>query len=122
MLCNISAKTYVQEPNAVISYLITSNIDPANKNCAAFWPRQSGWHRVVSQSQELAFYVRNASEAPGLKANDLHEATLLLTAGKTTKNNAIQIPVPGSPMPWFSVWLLITFLLWLLERSKLGTR
>lgn len=121
VLCNISAKTYVQEPDAGLDYLLPET-KGRNKNCAAFWPRVVGWHLAVPDNAELPFYVRDADEAPGLKANAIREATLLLTAGKTDGKNTSRIPVPGSPWPWFSVWLLITTVLWLLERSKMGTR
>ena len=122
VLCNISSKTYVQEPDAEISYLITDTDNAANKNCSAFWPRKSGWHLAVSESHELPFYVRDSNEASGLKASAIREATLLLTAKQAPEKNTSRIPVPGSPWPWFSVWLLMTAALWLLERSKLGLK
>jgi hypothetical protein len=122
VLCNIFAKTYVLEPDAEITYLIIDNNHAANKNCAAFWPRQSGWHRAVSETQEFTFYVRDSNEAPGLKANAMREATLLLTGKQAPAKNKLRIPVPGSPWPWFFAWLLVTALLWLLERSHIGKR
>ncbi|MGH8051050.1 MAG: hypothetical protein ACREPB_10365 [Arenimonas sp.] len=120
VLCNISAKTYVQEPDSKTTCLLIDNIRADNKNCAAFWPHKTGWHLAVSDSQQLPFYVRDSDEAPGLKANALREATLLLTARQASEKNTSRIPVPGLPWPWFSVWLLVTAALWLLERSKLG--
>jgi len=121
VLCNISAKTFVQDSDAGIAYLLPET-DGRNKNCAAFWPSVSGWHLAVSENAELPFYVRDADEAPGLQANAIREATLLLTAKQADAENTSRIPVPGSPWPWFSAWLLITAALWWLERSKLGTR
>lgn len=121
VLCNISEKTYVQESDAGVTYLLPE-ADGRNKNCAAFWPRIAGWHLAVSENTELPFYVRDADEAPGLHANAIREATLLLTARQADVKNTSRIPVPGSPWPWFLVWLLITSVLWLLERSKIGTR
>jgi len=121
VLCHVSAKPYVQSADADITFLLPDN-DGSAKNCAAFWPRSSGWHLAVSDKTELPFYVRDANEAPGLKANALREATLLLTAKPFSEKSTSRIPVPGSPWPWFSVWLLLTASLWLLERSKIGTR
>ena len=120
VLCNIAAKTYVQEPNADITYLIQDSNIAANKNCATFWPRVSGWHSVVTNKNELPFYVRDNKDAIGWKANAIREATLLLTAKQSSEKNTSRIPVPGSHWPWFSFWLLITAVLWWLERSKLG--
>ncbi len=121
VLCNISAKTYVQESDAGIAYLLPEAYGH-NKNCAAFWPRVAGWHLAVSENAELPFYVRDIDETTGLYDNAIREATLLLTARQADVNNTSRIPAPGSPWSWFLVWLLITSVLWLLERSKLGTR
>lgn len=120
VLCNIAAKTYVQEPDADITYLIPDSSIAANKNCAAFWPRVSGWHSVVTDKNELRFYVRDSNDAPGIKANAIHEATMLLATKQSFEKNTSRLPVPGTPWPWFFAWLLVTALLWLLERSKLG--
>jgi hypothetical protein len=119
VLCNISAKTSVQETDSEVAYLIPDNTG-TNKNCAAYWPRRSGWHVVISDSQSLPFYVRDSNEAPGLKANAIREATQLMTAKYSPRASKDRIPVAGSSWPWFFAWLLITGLLWLLERSKLG--
>ena len=100
VLCNISAKTYVQESDAGIAYLLPES-DGINKNCAAFWSRTSGWHLAVSENAELPFYVRDAEEAPGLQANAIREATQLLTARQADGKNTSRIPVPGSPCPGF---------------------
>ncbi|MEO8002807.1 MAG: hypothetical protein ABI644_13110 [Arenimonas sp.] len=118
-MCNIAAKTYVQEPEAGISYLVLDTAS-GSKKCAAYWPQHSGWHIATTDTQELPFYVRDANETPGIKANAIREATLLLAAKHLSGKNTSRIPVPGSPWPWFSGWLLFTALLWLLERSKLG--
>lgn len=121
VLCNISAKTFVQDSDAGIAYLLPE-AEGRNKNCAAFWPRVAGWHLAVSENAEVPFYVRDTDEAQGLQANAIREATLLLTAKQSDGKNTSRIPVPGSPWLWFSAWLLMTAALWLLERSKLGTR
>ena len=120
VLCNIAAKTYVQGPNAEITYLIPDTGIAANKNCAAFWPRVSGWHTVVTNKYESLFYVRDSNDAIGLKASAIREATLLLTAKQSTEKNTNRIPVAGSRWPWFLGWLFVTALLWLLERAKSG--
>jgi hypothetical protein len=119
VVCHISPKTYVQEADAEIAYLISEHTG-TNKNCAAYWPRRSGWHVVITDNQSLPFYVRDSDEAPGLKANAILEATQLLTAKNSPRTNGRRIPAAGSAWPWFLGWLLLTSLLWLLERSKMG--
>ena len=121
VLCNISGKAFIREPDKKITSLMPET-QGLNKNCAAFWPRISGWHVLVTDSQELPFHVRGNDEAPGLKANDMREATLLLMSKSVTEKNVARIPVPGSPWPWFYAWLFFTALLWWLERSKWGTQ
>lgn len=121
VLCHLAAKSFVRSADSEVTYLIPE-ADGVNKNCAAFWPKTSGWHLAVSDNAELPFYVRAQNEAPGLEANAIGEATKLLTTKAAGGKNTSRIAVPGSPWPWFSVWLLITASLWLLERSRLGTR
>ncbi|MGH8110273.1 MAG: hypothetical protein ACREO1_16325 [Arenimonas sp.] len=121
VMCNLGAKSFVQAADSGITYLIAETTGE-NKNCAAFWPRVSGWHVVVSDANELPLYVRGQNEAPGLQANAVREATLLLTAKQADEKNTSRIPVPGSPWSWFSAWFVITTVLWLLERSKIGIR
>lgn len=119
--CGLSGKTSVREPDGRIGYLLTE-AQGANKGCAAFWPRLPGWHAVNSGSANMPFYVRAADEAPGLKANALREGTLALTGGKSASGSLEKIPVPGPHWPYFLSWLLVTALLWMLERSRLGAR
>ena len=90
VLCNISAKTYVQESDAGIAYLLPEAYGH-NKNCAAFWPRVAGWHLAISENAELPFYVRDTNEAPGLQANAIGEATLLLTSRQADGKNTSRI-------------------------------
>ncbi len=122
VLCNITAKTFVQDSIAEITYLIPDTSSIGNKNCAAFWPRVSGWHNVATDKHELPFYVRDSNDAPGLRANATREATLLLTAKQSIDKTTNRIAVPGSHWPWFLAWLLVTALLWLLERTRRGLK
>jgi hypothetical protein len=66
--------------------------------------------------------VRARDEAPGLKASALREGTLALVGGRPVAGTMAQIPVPGPHWPYFLAWLLVTALLWALERSRLGRR
>jgi len=115
VFCNLPPKSFVRESDAAVIYLL-----PDSKNCAAYWPRQSGWHLLDAGEQEMPFYVRGSDEAPGLKANAIFEATSLLAAKKSSGANSSRVPVPGSHWPWFFIWLSVTVLLWLLERSRRG--
>jgi hypothetical protein len=121
LFCDIVAKTYVQTTDNSIHYLLPEK-QPKGKNCAGYWPQTSGWQILISGESETPFYVRSAKEALGLKANAINEATQLLAAKHSADKTTASIPAPGSPWPWFFAWLIVTALLWCLERSRLGIR
>lgn len=119
--CGLSAKAAVREPDGRISYLVIETLG-VNTGCAAFWPRLPGWHVLDSGAGTLPFYVRARDEAPGLKASALREGTLALLGGRPAAGTMARIPVPGPHWPYFLAWLLVTALLWALERSRMGLR
>jgi hypothetical protein len=121
IFCDIAAKAYVRAGNTDITYLLPEN-NSQGTLCAAFWPTRSGWHELVSAEISTFFYVRNNSEALGLKINAMQQATLKRVAQNTSKNSAAAARIPGTPWPWFFSWLFVTTLLWALERSRMGLR
>lgn len=101
--------------------------DPAtgSRGCAAFWPREGGWHRLRWGEREQWWYVRAANEAPGLRANGLRTATLALAATAPTVAAVDTGDAPRHPTsrwPWWWSWLLASVALWWFERSRLGRR
>ncbi|HWR96121.1 MAG TPA: hypothetical protein VN248_05275 [Arenimonas sp.] len=121
VFCGLSDDAAVQEPDGRISRLLIGS-KGANTGCAAYWPRLPGWHAVNSKTAALPFYVRAAGEMTGLKANALREGTLALVGGRALAGTTAKVPVPGPHWPYFLAWLLVTALLWALERSRLGCR
>lgn len=96
-------------------------IDPAtgSARCAGFWPTTAGWHTLHSGEFSAAFFVRGEGELPGIAARQMREATSLLTLGAASGTDA-RATAPGSRWPWFIALLLVSALLWWLERSRLG--
>jgi hypothetical protein len=98
--------------------------DPATgpNRCAAFWPRQAGWHRLQSGGREQLFHVRARSAAMGLHAGEMREATQRLAAQATraVSDATTSHPQPGTRWPWWLGWLLASATLWWFERSRLG--
>jgi hypothetical protein len=90
----------------------------ANKNCAAYWPEQAGWHTLNSANQMQAFYVRATNEAPALHQRVIQQAMMTLTETQAQTRNNRSVAVPGLHWPYFLAWLLITTLLWWLERIR----
>lgn len=119
VFCVLSETASMQEPSGQISPLLVET-QGQNKTCAAFWPRQLGWHTLSSNTNRLQVYVRANSEAVGLKAHALREANMQLLGHRIPQNKPTTIAAPGQHWPYFLFWLLFTALLWVLERSKWG--
>jgi hypothetical protein len=120
-VCGLSDTATVLEPDGRSRALLIDD-QGANPGCAGFWPTQPGWHTVAGKAAQLPFYVRGANEAPGLKANALRESTLALLGESAHAGEAMKVPVPGPQWPYFLAWLLVTALLWALERTRWAWR
>lgn len=122
-LCNIANNAQVIAPDGKAALLLPDPIS-GMPPCAAYWPRQSGWHQLRLGERSWPFYVRDNTEAFGLQRAELREATLNLVGeaahDQTTSSSAAAPERRGSPWPWFFAWLLISSALWWLERSRLG--
>jgi hypothetical protein len=96
-------------------------IDPDNgtARCAGFWPTVPGWHVLSSGEASASFYVRGKDELPGVVARELREATSLMTLA-ASEVASTKATLPGSRWPWFLGWLLVSAVLWWLERSRVG--
>lgn len=92
-----------------------------NRGCAGFWPETTGWYTLNSGTNQLPFYVHAPKEGEALRRSQTRSATLKLTARAPDTAKASRVPVPGSPWPWFIGWLVVSGLLWWLERSRLGS-
>ncbi|UNK47899.1 carboxypeptidase regulatory-like domain-containing protein [Lysobacter sp. S4-A87] len=122
-LCALGAGANVRTPSGDTVALLR---DPStgSRNCAAFWPRHSGWHQLRSGEQSLSFFVRAPAAAPGLRAGEMRDATARLAAGSAV-NVAAAVSVPGHPgerWPWWLAWLLASAATWWQERSRFGRR
>jgi hypothetical protein len=122
-LCGVSRGAMVASPAGTPTAL---SIDPATqlRACAAWWPRESGWHRLTSQGRTQRFHVRAATEAPGLHAQRVREATMRLAAdAQAAPANTADVPRnPGARWPWWLAWLLASGALWWFERARLAHR
>jgi hypothetical protein len=123
-LCGLSRDATIASPSGKKAVL---SIDPATgaRACAAYWPRESGWHQLTTQSRTQRFHVRAANETPGLHANTVRDSTLRLAAESTATipTNAPDRPVPRHPgerLPWWLAWLLASAALWWFERARIG--
>ncbi|PIB91864.1 hypothetical protein [Caulobacter sp. FWC2] len=113
-LCGVSGSIRVVAPDGVESRPI---VDPATgpAACAAYWPRQTGWHSV---SDGATFYVHPADAAPSLAQAANRAATLDAVAASATRGARASRTTPGSSWPWAAGLLAVLGLLWWLERRS----
>jgi hypothetical protein len=113
-LCGVAGSFRVVAPDGVESRLI---VDPATgpAACAAYWPRQAGWHGV---SDGAVFYVHPADAAPSLAQAANRVATLDAVAASVTRAPRDSRTTPGSSWPWAAGLLAVLGLLWWLERRS----
>jgi hypothetical protein len=86
--------------------------------CAGFWPQSPGWHALQSGSHRLWFYVHESTQGQALQRQQTRLATQALVASQVAATKAVTEPMPGSPWPWFFGWLVLSSLLWWLERRR----
>lgn len=118
-LCGLADDTALLDPSGRALPLVR---DPGtgSRACAAFWPSQAGWHLRREGDQEDAFFVRAASDAPGLHAAHLRQATQALADESPGQPAGAATQVRGPRWPWLLGWLLLAGALWWLERSRAG--
>ncbi|GAA5082448.1 carboxypeptidase regulatory-like domain-containing protein [Lysobacter panacisoli] len=124
-LCGLPAVQASVTTPAGVDVPVLRDPTTGSRACAAFWPREGGWHRLRSGEREQWLYVRAANEAPGLRANELRTATLALATSApavATTNTVVAPRHPTSRWPWWLSWLLASVALWWFERSRLGRR
>ena len=116
-VCGIAAEAFIEAADGARTDLA---IDPATPACAAWWPAESGVHVLVDGEARWPFHVLAADEARALAQHETTQATQAL-AEASVAAPAIH-RAPGSRWPWFAAWLVVTALLWWLERRAGGWR
>ena len=119
VFCGLAEGAMVKSPkgNSNPLLLVTNG---ANKNCAAYWPKYSGWHEVINSEQSQVFYVRDENSAIALHRRVVQQATMALVRTQNSTSSALTVSVPGVSWPYFLAWLFLTTILWWLERHRYG--
>ncbi|MCD9029233.1 carboxypeptidase regulatory-like domain-containing protein [Luteimonas sp. BDR2-5] len=123
VLCGLGADDRVVAPDGGPAQL---QVDPraGEGDCAGFWPRLAGWHRVIADDGvERPFHVASPDVGIALHAAALRDATVaLVRESGTAASGDMRAAQPrrGASWPWFAAWLAVVAGLWALERSTLG--
>lgn len=120
-LCGLTGDVEVLDPKGGVSHPV---VDAATgeARCAAVWPTQSGWHvlRVTTAEtvQVVPFHVLSDKALPGVQALEVREATQALVSEDARPTTATGEGRRGAAWPWFLGWLLVSGVLWAVERSR----
>lgn len=118
VLCDLGDQARVISTGGTETRLIVS------ERCAAYWPEEAGWHRLIDGDAREPFYVRASGDAESLRNQRDRVATQALASA----NEAIGAPSfeaghrPMDRWPLLLLWLLPTALLWWRERRTLAAR
>lgn len=113
-LCDLRLPATVLDPAGATTTLLA---DPAAQGCAGFWPRVSGWHSVTSGGKAWRFHVGMPGRA--MVAAETRAAMLQLQARPASPPGATNDEgARGPSWPPFAGWLLVSTLLWWLERRR----
>ncbi|TRW16719.1 carboxypeptidase regulatory-like domain-containing protein [Glacieibacterium frigidum] len=113
-LCDLSLPATVADPGGATTTLLA---DPAAPGCAGYWPRLAGWHSVTSSGKAWRFHIATPGRA--LAAAENRTAMLQLQAAPQSPPSATSNDgARGPSWPWFVGWLLVSALLWWLERRR----
>lgn len=120
-LCGLSGAAEVLDPQGGVSHPVVA-MATGEARCAALWPTQAGWHvlRVTTSDtvQAVPFHVLSDKALPGVQALEAREATQALVADATRPAETNGEGRRGTAWPWFLGWLLVSGVLWAVERSR----
>lgn len=121
VVCGVAAGTQVRRSAETAPETLI--VDPATgtQRCAAWWPRQAGWHELMQGDVRQAVYVFNPADATALHRQQLRDSTALRVAGGHGRMSAATQQVPGARWPWLLAFVLVAGLLWWLERRSTAT-
>lgn len=117
VFCNAADGDAVEDANGRRTTLFVE-VDQSGARCAAFWPRDAGWHALVHGSDRSSFFVRDASAATALaRASDAHATRALLGASTQDFPQATR-KVPRPRWPLYLAFLVLAARLWWMERAR----
>ncbi len=114
ILCGINAGAVVRAPDGRASELL-----PVDR-CGAYWPTVAGWHRLEDGGQVRPFFVQPGNALPALRSARDTIATQLLPSRNENGSALRSAKHPMPSWPFALAWLVVSALLWWLERARAG--
>lgn len=122
VFCGLMGEPSVLAPDGTTLPLA---VDPATgaHRCAAFWPRQAGWHLLRQGDAQIPFPVLPAETGLAWQAQRRFDATSALVAARADAPDPAAAAGAGRPQrgpswPWLAAWLLLAACCWWLERRR----
>jgi len=119
VLCGLPEQASIRAPDGAVIPLAVDSAS-GTRRCAAFWPKQDGWHLLQPDKDRVAFAVLPADAGLAWQAQRRFDATRALAAQAapmSATSGTAQLQ-RGSPWPWLAAWLLLAVLSWWLERRR----
>ena len=116
VLCDLGDDARIVSANGEQTQLIVS------ERCAAYWPKEAGWHQLIDGDVREAFYVRDNGDAGSLRHRRDRVATQALASDREAVATDSASSTGHQPMdrwPFLLLWLIPTALLWWRERRQL---
>lgn len=111
-LCDLQPGATVEAPGEPVQPL------RVERGCAVYWPAVAGWHRVRDGDDRRDLYVRADDDGQGLRQTRDRLATEALARAATPA----ALPARLARWPFWLGWLLVTALIWAVERQRLQDR
>ena len=111
-VCGIGANALIENAQGQRQRLL---LDRDAGNCAAWWPGEAGWHRLLDAGQRQSIYVLAATAADNLIRAQTREATRQRLRAPTSAGTW-QAAMPRWPL--FIAWLLVSAASWWWQRRR----
>lgn len=115
IICGLSSPSRIFAPDGRASTVVPSG------GCGGYWPDSAGWHRLTGADGQRLFYVQPADALPVMRTARNVDAMLMMPEPSSPTQVAPDARAARSAAwPFALAWLLVSALLWWLERAKLG--
>ena len=117
VLCGVNEGDAIEDARGQRSALLVET-DSTSARCAAFWPRDTGWHALVRGETRWPFHVRAADAALAFTRAADARATRTLLGTSAQDASQVTREVPRPRWPFYLAFLVLAAWLWWMERAR----